>query len=366
MGLQVALVYDEDVETHLLLSPLIFECNYLMVVVQTPEELQEFVVSGRAVCVFDGSCTDAATVALMGCERSLPIVWLVKGRSDLAAPPGFLRVTAELTVADVQKALLIAKGPGKRISTGSVEKPTSMCQPRSNDSTTGDSISSIALLQQASNEEDGRDDPTGRHEYIRACAALGLVPSTRLLQNATATTFSLRYAGLDSLHAASLGAWLAHNSTLQSLDISHNRLEAEGVSAIVDALEGNRVCCSLNLRGNGAGDAQGLPPKKLLEVKGRWVTFMRVLSMMLFCVVAVGVSGGGGSGGGGGDGGGGSGSGSGSGGGGGGGDATHPIPIPLLCFHSVIPIRRCCALDPGSPPSIWRRTGSVTKASRSW
>ena len=238
--MQAILVYTDDIETQTCLSPLIYGCGYLMLVTETPDELLEHVLSGRAAFVFDGSGTNAAASALLTCERTIPIVWLLKGRADLDTPAGCLRVTAGLTEAMMRTALQGAtaigadppppsassraggtSGVGRTGGAGG-RAPASCTSPTDfMDGTTG-----VALLQQiekAAHEQDGRVDPTGRQEYLRACTKLGLVPSTRLLEHAAATALSLRYAGLNCLHAASIAAWLTTNQTLLSLDLSLNR-----------------------------------------------------------------------------------------------------------------------------------------------
>ena len=42
----------------------------------------------------------------MSCDRTLPIVWLLRGRAELSTPPGCVRINEALTVHDLQKALL--------------------------------------------------------------------------------------------------------------------------------------------------------------------------------------------------------------------------------------------------------------------
>ena len=117
-------------------------------------------------------------------------------------------------------------------------------------------------------------DGSGKGQYLEACHWLetdtwgrrstGTVPQTRLLMRAADETVSMRHAGLSGGKAAeALGAWLAANDTCEQLDLTRNRLGADGVDSLAKALRVNSKCQDLNVSGNGASSEYGAPPSEL-------------------------------------------------------------------------------------------------------
>lgn len=66
---------------------------------------------------------------------------------------------------------------------------------------------------------------------------------------------SLRNCGIDADGALLLTNVLIENTSLLTLNISHNRIGDEGAVHIADCLKFNRTLLSLNLASNGIGDA---------------------------------------------------------------------------------------------------------------
>mmetsp|Transcript_13884 Transcript_13884/g.35686 ORF Transcript_13884/g.35686 Transcript_13884/m.35686 type:complete len:376 (+) Transcript_13884:295-1422(+) len=119
----------------------------------------------------------------------------------------------------------------------------------------------------SSEEEMLEDDKYGKHEYLRACDALKVVPLSQALKYLELEGIHLTHYGMGYRGLCALAAALKINRTVTTLRLGDNHLKADAALKLVEAIKGNSCITELDLSGNQVGHegcqaiAQLLQPK---------------------------------------------------------------------------------------------------------
>nr|XP_033812538.1 leucine-rich repeat-containing protein 74B [Geotrypetes seraphini] len=96
-------------------------------------------------------------------------------------------------------------------------------------------------------------DPTGRNNYLEACKVYGVVPISYFLRHMADTNLTMRHHGLGPKGTKALAVPLITNTSILTLNLSDNWMEAEGAIAIADMLKENCFIADLDLSDNNIG-----------------------------------------------------------------------------------------------------------------
>ncbi|XP_030073538.1 leucine-rich repeat-containing protein 74B isoform X1 [Microcaecilia unicolor] len=97
-------------------------------------------------------------------------------------------------------------------------------------------------------------DPTGRINYLEACKIYGVIPISYFVRHMTDTNLTMRHHGLGPKGTKALAVPLISNTSIISLNLSDNWMEAEGTAAIADMLKENCYIVDLDLSENNIGN----------------------------------------------------------------------------------------------------------------
>ena len=244
----LVLVLDNRPAVHAILGPLLMYDGLLMMVVSEADEIRTFVDSKRVAALLATSvATSTAMATLRSCEHSVPLVVMLEANgtaprwsragNEMESHCAALRLDGRLDSATLRAALQQAREVMRQAHARAPDDEHHAEPPSSAGAAPdGKPLSSPNTVTAALDERHNGVAP-GVPEYLHACDANEIVPSTRFLTMSTHTRVSLNHAGLSAAAATALGAWLRRNLTCERLELNRNRLGAGGVDAIADALQ---------------------------------------------------------------------------------------------------------------------------------
>ena len=100
-------------------------------------------------------------------------------------------------------------------------------------------------------------DPSGEKVYFETCKELGVVPVSYFVRHMRDTELRMKHHGLGPNGVRALAVPLVANTSVTTLDLEDNWLEAEGGIYVADMLKENCYISDLNLANNRLGSAGG-------------------------------------------------------------------------------------------------------------